>query len=111
MPEASLPTVTVLDPLAENKPLAPADGALNVTGMPATAEVTGQPLLLVNVTCRLVAKALPSVALCGVPAASVSVFAGFCDGQVAAPVPLGGPVSPSAGSPPYAGVAITAATV
>jgi hypothetical protein len=74
IPEALLPTVTAFDPLAENNPLAPTDGALNVTGIPATAVVTGQPLLLVNATCRLVANALPSIAVCGVPAAKVSSF-------------------------------------
>jgi hypothetical protein len=52
-PDASLPTVAVFDPLAENSPLGPVAGALNVTGMPATAVVTGQPLVFVNATCRL----------------------------------------------------------
>ena len=40
-PEASAPTMTVFDPLVENTPLAPLEGALNVTGIPAAALVTG----------------------------------------------------------------------
>ena len=42
----------------ENTPLAPLEGALNVTGTPAAAFVTGQPLLFVSATCSAVAKAL-----------------------------------------------------
>src|SRR5665213_1177839 len=102
MPDPSLPTVTVLDPLALNRPLAPVDGAVNVTGIPATAVVSGQPLLLANITCRLLVKGLPSVALCGVPATSASSFGGLGEGQVEPPAALGPPVSPAAGSAPHA---------
>ena len=71
LPEASAPTMTVLDPLVENTPLAPLTGALNVTGIPAAPLVTGQPSLLLSATCKPVAKALASIAVCGVPATSV----------------------------------------
>src|SRR5580704_3150360 len=108
IPAASLPTVTVLDSLAANNPLAPTDGALKVTGSPASAVVTGQPSLLVNATCRFVAKTLPSAVLCGVPPTRVNVFGGFDAGQLAAPGALGGPVSPPEGIAPHAGAEITA---
>ena len=39
-------------------PLAPLAGALNVTGTPAAALVTGQPSLLASATCRPVANAV-----------------------------------------------------
>ena len=93
-PEASAPTIAVLDPLVENTPLAPLAGALNVTGIPAAALVTGQPSPLLSATCKTVAKAVPSVAVCGVPATSVSWFGGLDDGHDA-PVPVGDvPASP-----------------
>ena len=89
LPEASAPTVTVLDPLVENTPLAPLAGALNVTGTPAAALVTAQPSLFVSATCSPVANALCRIAVCGVPATSVSWFGGLDDGQFDVPVPVG----------------------
>ena len=107
-PEASLPTVTVFDPLPANRPLAPLDGALNVTATPA-APVTGQPSLFASATCRLVANAASSAAVCGVPAVSVSSFGGFDDGQLAPAEPPGASVSPCAGSGAAASVPTTLA--
>ena len=49
LPEMSAPTVTVFEPLVAKRPLAPLDGAVNVTGVPTT-EVTGQPLLFASDT-------------------------------------------------------------
>ena len=91
--------MTVSEPLAENSPLGPPAGALNVTGIPAAALVTGQPSLLLSATCRPVAKALPSIAVCGVPATSVIWFGGLDDGQLDVPV---GDVPLSPGDPPVA---------
>src|SRR5438132_650987 len=76
-PEALVPTVTTFDPLAENVPLEPLEGALKVTELPATRVVRGQPLVLASATSRLVAKAVASFAVWGVPPASVNVFGGF----------------------------------
>src|SRR5277367_3690229 len=70
----------------------------------------GQPSPLAKPTCRLVVKALPSLALCGVPADSVSSFGGFGDGQLATPALPGDPVSPAAGSAPQASAAIAVPT-
>src|ERR1700760_2387908 len=95
VPEASLRTVTLLESLAENAPAAPAAAlTLKVTSLPASDGVTGQPLLFANVACRFVAKALPSVVVCGVPATSISSFGGFGDAQVTALGLLAGPGSP-----------------
>ena len=77
IPEASLPTVTVFDPLAANAPLAPLAGALNVTGTPASGVVSGQPLVLPSATWRLAANGASSTAVCGLPPASVNVFGAF----------------------------------
>src|SRR5580693_5235131 len=84
-PEASAPTVAVSELLAEKRPLAPAAGALNVTGTPA-APVTAQPSLLKSATCRSPAKAVSSVVVWGVPATSVSWLGGLGDGQFDVPV-------------------------
>jgi hypothetical protein len=84
-PEESLPTVAVLELLEEKLPLAPAVGAVNVTGTPA-APVTAQPSLFVSATSRPPAKAVPSVVVCGVPATSVSWLGGLDDGQLEVPV-------------------------
>ncbi len=81
VPEASVPTVAVLALLAEKRPLAPAAGALNVTGTPAVP-VTAQPSLLVSATCSPLAKAPSSVVVCGVPATSVSWLGGLDVGQL-----------------------------
>jgi hypothetical protein len=90
VPEASLPTVTLLDQLAENTPLAPPVAlTLKVTGIPAIGVVTGQPLLFANAACKFVANALPSVVVCGVPATNVSSFGGLGDGQVSVSALLG----------------------
>jgi hypothetical protein len=86
-PEESAPTMTVLEALVENTPLAPLAGALNVTGIPATALVTGQPSLFASATCKLLANAVPTIAVCGVPATSVSWFGGFDAGHVVPPEP------------------------
>src|SRR5258708_17221171 len=89
----------VLDPLPENDPLAPLEGALNVIGTPAAA-VTGQPLLFASATCRPVAKACSSTMVCGVPPVSVSAAGGLDAGQLAPPAPPRAPLSPPArGSP------------
>ena len=76
-------------PAGGEHPLAPPAGALNVTGTPAAALVTGQPSLLVSATCSPLAKALCRIAVCGVPATSVSWFGGLEDGQFDVPVPVG----------------------
>src|SRR5580700_2711570 len=105
-PLPSAPTVTVFVPLVENTPLAPLAGALNVTGIPAAALVTGQPSLLLSATCSPVANALCRIAVCGVPATSVIWFGGLDDGQFDVPVPVGSvgdpPVSPAANAGPPA---------
>jgi hypothetical protein len=54
-PTLSAPTVTVLVALAANTPLAPLEGALNVTGTPAAALVTAHPSVFVSATCSAVA--------------------------------------------------------
>jgi hypothetical protein len=53
-PLPSAPTVTMFDPLEAKIPLAPEDGAVNSTAVPARSPVTGQPLLLASSTCRFV---------------------------------------------------------
>src|ERR1700689_1481957 len=99
VPDASAPTVTALEALLENTPLAPPEGALNVTGTPAAALVTGQPLLFVSATCRPLAKAVCRIAVCGVPATSVIWLGRLDDGQFDVPVPAGD-VPVSVGDPP-----------
>ena len=98
MPEASLPTVTLLDPLLAKVPLAPLAGALNVTGTPATAVVSGQPFVLASATCRFAPNAVCSSAVCGLPPASDSALGGFEAGHAGLEVPL----SPAAGTAPIA---------
>jgi hypothetical protein len=49
-PLASVPTVTVFDPLDAKTPLAPDDGAAKSTDTPPRSSVTGQPLLLASAT-------------------------------------------------------------
>src|ERR1700689_965560 len=88
-PLLSAPTMAAFDPLVENTPLAPPAGALNVTGTPAAAVVTGQPSLFVSATCSPLANALCRIAVCGVPATSVIWFGGLDDGQFDVPVPVG----------------------
>ncbi len=104
----------MLEPLAANVTLGPLAGAVNVTGTPVTAVVTGQPLVLASVTCNGFAKALSSCALCGVPPPSTSSFGALVDGHELAPV---SPVAPACASasglvatvtPPAATVAATA---
>jgi hypothetical protein len=62
-------TPAVADP--PKVPLAPLPGAVNVTVTP----LTGFPPASFTVACRAVAKAIPSVALCGVPALAVMLAA------------------------------------
>ncbi len=50
-PLLSAPTVTVFVPLAENTPLAPLEGAVNVTATPAAPLVTAHPSVFVSATC------------------------------------------------------------
>src|ERR1039458_7717279 len=59
-------TVPPLVPLA-NVPLAPLDGAVNVT----VAPLTRLPPLSFTVACRFVEKATVTAAVCGVPAVAV----------------------------------------
>jgi hypothetical protein len=61
--------LAVADPL--KLPLAPLPGAVNVTIAPLTA----LPPASLTVACRAVAKAVPSAALCGVPALAVMLAA------------------------------------
>jgi hypothetical protein len=61
--------VAVAEPL--KVPLAPLPGAVNVTVTPLTAF----PPESFTVACRAVAKAVPSVAFCGVPALAVMLAA------------------------------------
>jgi hypothetical protein len=58
-------TLAAADP--PKLPLAPLPGAVNVTVTPLTA----LPPESFTVACKAVAKAAPSVALCGVPAVAV----------------------------------------
>jgi hypothetical protein len=61
-------------PVEANIPLAPPEGAVNVTATPLTEPVSAQPLLFASVTCRLVANAEPTLAVCGLPATSLRSF-------------------------------------
>jgi hypothetical protein len=61
--------VTVAEPV--RLPLAPVVGATNVTDVP----LTGLLLASFTVACSAVANAVPTVALCGVPAVAVMAAA------------------------------------
>jgi hypothetical protein len=63
MPEASVPTSTLFEPLEENVPLGPVPGALNVTATPASGVVIGQPFAASRRTWRFDWKGVPSCAL------------------------------------------------
>ena len=65
-PEA-LVVVVVAGVVLAKAPLGPEAGAVKVTVTPGT----GLPALSLTVACRAVAKAAPTVALCGVPLAAV----------------------------------------
>ena len=73
-PAALVPTRTAFEPLAEKVPLGPLPGAANVTAIPASGVVIGQPFVFVSVTWSGSANGVPSLALCGVPPARVSAF-------------------------------------
>ncbi len=90
-PEALAPTVIVFDPLAEKVPLAPLDGAVNVTALPATWVVSGQPFVFASVTWNMSEKGECSLLVCGVPPASVNSFGGFAVGQASAAAGAGPP--------------------
>ena len=64
-------------PLAENVPLGPLAGAVNVTAIPASDVVIGQPFVLASATWKGSRKGAPSFAVCGVPPTSVSAFGGL----------------------------------
>jgi hypothetical protein len=77
--------MSVFEPLAEKVPLAPLDGAVNVTGVPAVWVVIGQPFVFANVTWSISANGWYSLAVCGVPPTRIIVFGGFEVGQASAP--------------------------
>jgi hypothetical protein len=87
IPLALVDTLAVVDP--PNVPLAPVDGAVNVT----VAPLTGLPLR-VTVACKAVVKAVLTVALCDVPAVAaimgtaVAVFVRLKPARVPAPLVL-----------------------
>jgi hypothetical protein len=91
LPLTSVPTVSVFEPLAANMTLGPPDGAVNVTGVPATAVVIGQPSVFANSTCNGFAKPVWSGAVCGVPPNRISSFGALLDEHPVAPV---APVDP-----------------
>ncbi len=67
MPLESVRTVSVLVPLPEKVPLAPLEGAVKVTEAPLTGLLDASR----TVACKLVVKAVPPVADCGVPAVAL----------------------------------------
>jgi hypothetical protein len=69
-----VPTRTAFEPLDANVPLGPLEGALNVTAIPATWVVSGQPFVFATATASSEPKGVPRRALCGVPLARVRVF-------------------------------------
>src|ERR1700735_3987665 len=81
LPVASVPTVRVSDPLAANVALAPAAGAVNVTGVPVTALVIWQPLVFASSTCNGIASCVLSLTVCGVPPTGKSSFGGLFVGH------------------------------
>src|SRR5712675_949915 len=87
IPEASLPTVSVFEPLAANVPLGPLAGALNVTGTPASDVVRGHPFVLASATWRFPANVVSSAAVCGLPPASVNAFGAFVVGHAGLGLP------------------------
>src|SRR3954465_5598812 len=80
-PCASVPTTTALDPLAANTALAPLPGAENVTELPTTPVVTGQPFEFASVIWSGCANEGRSRAVWGGPPASSIVFGGFESGH------------------------------
>ena len=62
--------------LPENVPLAPEPGAANVTEIP----LAGFPNVSVTAACSAVANAVPTVALCGVPAVAAMANEGTKNG-------------------------------
>src|SRR5262245_40381257 len=83
-PVASVPTVTWFEPLPAKVPLAPLAGELKSTQKPASWPVKGQPLLLASATCRSFLNGFSSCAVCGLPAAILSMFGRFTLGQAPA---------------------------
>src|SRR5579863_8867902 len=80
-PPLLVPTVAVFEPLDEKVPPAPLDGAVKVTGTPASSVVTGQPFVFASVTWSISSKGWCSLAVCGLPPTRVSVFGEFGVGQ------------------------------
>jgi hypothetical protein len=77
LPVPSVPTSTAFAPLEAKVPLGPLPGAAKVTAIPASGVVIGQLFEFTSVTRKFVPKGVPSFALCGVPATSVSVVGGL----------------------------------
>src|SRR5579862_5014924 len=83
VPCASVPTSTAFAPLEAKIPLGPLPGAANVTAIPESCVVSGQPSVFASATWRFVWNGEPSLALCGVPPPSTSSFGALYDGQSA----------------------------
>src|SRR5919197_5579605 len=77
MPFASVPTVTLVDPLEPKVPLAPLVGAVKVTEMPLSGTVSGQPWLSTTATCRFEPNGDPILAVCGLPETRRRSFGAF----------------------------------
>ena len=83
IPVAFVTAVAVIDP--PKVPLAPLAGAVNVTVAPAT----GVFAEFFTVACRAVPKAVPAVALCGVPPVALTeIVSGAVFVSKKAPLPV-----------------------
>src|SRR5205823_1892001 len=86
VPDELVPTVAVDVPVDANVPVAPPEGAVNVTLTPAAFDVTGQPLLLCTTTARSVANRVAVLVVWGVPALTTIWSGAFGLGHDAAAI-------------------------